>query len=629
MNRKHLIPGLLLALLLALVCASCALAAEDPLKITMALSNNQFSEPKEITVSISVSNVGESDLPGPVTLYYPSGKQVEDFGSPVLAVGTSKSWTGSWKVTQEQLEKGKLTFKVKYSIYDDDGELVNKTKYFSKTLIYSGAEPELTVNRTIRPTLAQKGQEITITYDIQNTGTSDVTGVTIKENSTISSKTGTIDAIAAGEKASYTFTVTMGTKSLTSSATITFKAGGKSYTQKVEAAEIRYGEVKLSVTAKTDKKGGAPGDKVKLTTTLKNTGTVDFSHVRIADDNLGELYTDLTVKAGETLTLENDITVTESQDIQLLVTAEDGTGVPVETASGKVSIIATDPTQAIVLSVEAKADRKAVYEIPGSVHFTITVNNESAVDVKDITIRAVDTVINTYALIPAGESKTFTREMAVSMAGTYQFTASCSDQLGQTLRFASNEIKIKKAKVTAEPTAEPVITPQPPVYETVPQSYEELDESKKLPAWTDQVEEIAGRIKWVLVGITAVLVVLLLIGAVRRIMQKVHSGKAMDHLEGANYRDYSTEPKRNRRSQIYAKDTEEPAKKPEEKEDTAQESELMAETLQRLYRESATPAQSEASGAAETAGDAAETQAPETAGGAEAGETTGRHRRNR
>ena len=48
----------------------------------MALETNQFSAPKEITVSISVTNVGESDMPGPVTLYYPSGKQVEEFGSP-------------------------------------------------------------------------------------------------------------------------------------------------------------------------------------------------------------------------------------------------------------------------------------------------------------------------------------------------------------------------------------------------------------------------------------------------------------------------------------------------------------------------------------------------------------------
>ena len=115
MNRKRVIIAVLLGLLLALVCASSALAADDPLKVSMELSNNKFSEPAEITVSITVSNVGEGDMPGPVTLYYPSGKQVEEFGAPTLAVGMSKNWSGTWKVTQKELEAGKLTFKLKYS----------------------------------------------------------------------------------------------------------------------------------------------------------------------------------------------------------------------------------------------------------------------------------------------------------------------------------------------------------------------------------------------------------------------------------------------------------------------------------------------------------------------------------
>ena len=598
MNRKHLIPGLILALALLLLCVSSALAADDPLKVSMELSTNRFTEPKEITVSISVSNVGESDLPGPVTLYYPSGKQVEEFGSPTLTVGTSKSWTGPWKVTQKELEAGRITFKLKYSLYNDEGTLVNKTKNFSLRLIYTGAEPELTINRTIRPMTAQKGQEVTVTYEIENTGDADVTGVTIKENNAVSQKTGTIDAIAAGEKASYTFTATMGSRDITSSATVSYKSGGKSYSQKVEAAVIKYGEVKLTASVTADKKGGAPGDTVKLTLKLRNSGTVDFTNVTITDDNLGEVFKDLTVKAKETVTLTHDMTITETQDVQFTVNAEDATGVPVETATGKVNVIATDPTQQIVLSVHAEADRNAVYQIPGNVQFTITVTNESAVDVKNITVKAVDTTINTYDLIEAGDSRTFTRTMAVSMAGTYQFTATCRDQLDQQLSFGSNMLLISLEQPTAEPTEAPIVTPPAPQYEEVPETYEDLDPARKLPGWVDQVESIADQIKWILAGVVAVLVILLLIGAIRRGAQKRHSNQAMDHLEGANYRDYSTEPKRNKRSVISGKDpVEKKAAEEEQTENTAQDSELMAETLQRLYKDSA-PAEGGAEGEA-------------------------------
>ena len=83
--------ALLLGLALVLICTASALA-DDPLKVQMEFSKKQFSGPETITVTITVTNVGEGDMPGPVTLYYPSGKRVEEFGSPTLTVGSSKTW---------------------------------------------------------------------------------------------------------------------------------------------------------------------------------------------------------------------------------------------------------------------------------------------------------------------------------------------------------------------------------------------------------------------------------------------------------------------------------------------------------------------------------------------------------
>ena len=276
------------------------------------------------------------------------------------------------------------------------------------------------------------------------------------------------------------------------------------------------------------------------------------------------------------------------------MTAEDDTGEPVETATGRVNVIATDPTQQILLGLEAKADRAVVYEIPGNVRFTITVRNESAVDVSKITIRAVNTVINTFDTIPAGESRSFTREMAISMPGTFQFTASCQDQLSQTLTFSSNSVQVALEQPTPEPTEAPIVTPPAPQLLTVPQSYDELPESRKLPAWTEQVDSIVDLAKWILGGITAVLLILLLIGFVRRGIRKSQSNKAMDHLNGgAVYRDYGNQPKRNRRSEVVSgsdtaeKAAPEAAKTEEEQEATAHDSELMAETLRRLYQQDA------------------------------------------
>ena len=606
MSKKRVFLTALLVFLLALLTAAAAAAAgDDPLKVSMELSNNKFSAPETINVSISVSNVSEEKMPSEVTLYYPSGKQVEEFGAPVLESGVAKSWSGTWTVTQSELEAGKITFKIKYMVYNENNELAPKTKNFSKKIIFTGGEPVLSVNRTITPMTAQKGQEVTVTYEIANTGDSDVSGVTIKENSGISSKSGTIEAIPAGETGKYSFTATMGNKDLTSAATITYKAGGKSYTSRVDAATIKYGEVKLSATLKADKKGGAPGDTVKLTLTLKNTGTVDFTDVTVTDPALGTVFSGVTVPKGETVTLDKELTITESQDLQFTVTGVNETGEPVETASGKISVIATDPTQQIALSVEAEADRSQVYRIPGTVRFTIRVHNESAVDVKDITIRAVETAVYVFDTIPAGETRSVTRDMDISMPGSFQFAATVRDQLDQTLRFESNVIPISYAEPTPVPTEAPLVTPPKPATEPIPTDLNE-------PEWLDQVERIAGIARWIFAGLAGLLLLLLVIGAVRRGRSSSHSNKAMDHLEGATYRDYSQQPKRGHRNVVYGHSGEdepaEPATDP--KENTAQDGELMAETLKRLYTDAAPAAETRTENAPEA--EAQEAQPSET-----------------
>ena len=604
--------ALALGIALVLLCVSAALA-EDPIKVSMELSKYKFSGPENITVSITVTNIGDGDMPAPVRLYYPDGEQVEEFGAPTLSIGASKRWTGGWKVTREQLEAGKIVFQVRYSYYEASGDaepqLIKKGKNFSKKITYTGADPEISVNRTITPTVAQKGQEVSVVYEIANTGSVDISSVNIKENSSISSKSGTIDSIAAGATGSYTFTAVMGSKDLTSAATVSYKAGGKTFNTKVESAVIKYGEVNLTATLKADKKGGAPGDTVKLTLTLQNSGNLDFTNVTVTDPTLGTVFSGETVKAGETVKLEKDLVITESQELQFTVTADESTGKGVETATGRVNIIAMDPTQQIVLSLEAKADRDVVYKIPGQVRFTITVNNDSAVEVKNISVKAVDTVLGSFDSIPAGGSVTFVRDTEISMKGTFQFTATCKDQLDQVLTFTSNPVVISYAEPTPVPTEAPLVTPPAPQKEPMPTDQPE-------PEWLGQAESFADIAKYIFAGIAAVLFILLLIGAVRRGKSRSESKKAMDHLEGAKYRDYSTEPKRRHRSEISnggtVADASADIEEKPESENTAHSSELMAETLRRLYSEK--PDEQ----LPETVSEAAAEAAEETAGQAEA-----------
>ena len=579
---------MILALVAGLASTAAAEAEVDSLKVSIELSSSKLAEPKEITVSIQVTNTGDADMPGPVTLYDPSGKMVEEFGSPTLTAGASKSWSGKWNVTQSQLDSGKLTFKLKYSLYNAAGELVNKTYNFSHPLTYTGAVTSVEINRTITPTTARKGQTVSVTYDIINTGNVDITDVSIKEDKSISSKSGTIASVPAGEKGSYTFTVTMGTKDLTSQATITYKAGGKTQTEKKDAATIKYGEVKLTAALSASKKGGVPGDTVKLTLTLKNTGSADYQNVTVSDAVLGELFTGQTVPAGQTVTLEKDITITDSADYQFTVTGQDASGENVETATDRVSVKAVDPAKQVVLQVDASADRETVYTLPGTVKFRVTVTNVSAVDVSDVAVYASGVQLYSFPSILAGESRDFTRDVSVSMAGQYRFDAKVKNQLNETETFESNIIHIAFAQPTPEPTDAPIVTPPMPTYEDIP-----TDDG--LPAYVDTVQRALGIAYRVLLVLAAICLLLLAIGVVRR-MQAIHeSNKAQDHLERGSYRDY-TQPAPKGREEKKSSRKDEPVARPigEDKEEpalpdaadtskTVEDGELMAETLAKLY----------------------------------------------
>lgn len=582
--KKKLLIGLVL--LLAVFClAAAALAENDPITVDMQLSATKLSAPQNITVSIKVSNSGEGDMPGPVTLYYPGGKQVAEFGSPVLSVGASHEWTGTWRVTQKQLEDGKLTFTIKYSTYNESGELVNKKKSFSRKLTYTGATASLEVNRTITPTTAGKGQEVTVSYELMNTGNVDITDVTIKEHASISTKTANVGTVPAGSKVTHTFTVTMNKSNLTSQSVITYKAAGKTQTVKKEAATVKYGEVKLSASMVSDTKGGMEGSTAKLTITLKNTGDTDYTDVTLVEPTLGTIASGITVPAKSSVTQEKELTISDTGTYQVTVTGMGADGMEVTTATGRVTITALKADDVIDLSVNVEADRLQVYTIPANVRFTVSVTNNGTKDVKNVNVYAVDTRVRSFELIPAGATKTFEIDTSISMAGTFAFNARTTNALNETSRFNSNELQIAHVAPTAEPTAAPVVTVPAPQYVDIP-TMDDLDTEQ-----LDNLTRILSYARYVLVGLLGVvglLTVLGIIGAIRK-------SRVKNALDVNGSRSYYTDMGKNRSLIVEPEqpkvEEETPAEpeitdapaEPEEAPVAETSTDAMAEALSRIY----------------------------------------------
>lgn len=133
----------LLCLLMVGTCAAYAMglwagdegAPMEALWIYVNLSESELAGPQTVEVTIKVCNESDEDRAGPLTLYYPDGTQITEFGAPVLAAGEQAEWTGAWYVTQNQLDAGKVRFGVRYTGKNSLGIPVTKEGYVAAGVI--------------------------------------------------------------------------------------------------------------------------------------------------------------------------------------------------------------------------------------------------------------------------------------------------------------------------------------------------------------------------------------------------------------------------------------------------------------------------------------------------------------
>ena len=543
MKRKGIVLCLVLAVFM-LLAGFAAAETTDPIVASMELTPSKITGPGEVTVTITISNSSDKDLQDPVVLYDPAAQIVADFGtngSAMLKAGETRTWTGKYDVNQRTLDNGFVVYYVKYTLYNESGKAVEQSQSIRQKISLQTAESDIEVKRTISPTIARKDQEIVVRYDISNTGTIALLNVGIQENKDIYSKKQTIPRLEPGQTAEIKYPVKMGTKDLTSGATITYtpENQSKEQTYKVKEQTIRFGEPELSAALASSAKGVVENGTITLTLTLKNTGSVDYSDIRVSDAALGDVFTNQELKAGKTLELTKEVTVPETTDYQFIINATDATGTETSISTDPLTITAVNPEDALNLEVIATPDRTEVFEQPGQVRFTVSITNVSKVDAADVTVSHGDTELYTFTSIKAGETRTMSRDFALSMAGKYRFTVTAKDPLDSVMSFQSNETQIAFSVPTpapATPTPAPEPTPEPTFAKAT------------IPPITDRsVGTVPKVIQYVLAPVlilsgVALLaaVALLIIATKRRHDQKKASEAAVDQLERAERRDYIT-----------------------------------------------------------------------------------------
>lgn len=529
--RRTLLCALLTVLMLCL--SLTALAADDPIDAAITLSPESLSAPGGVSVSIRVSNLSGEDMLNPVTLYDPAGKVVAGFGdggSALLKADEFRTVTGSWNVTQDQLEAGEVVYTLRYKDADGKDQQVKAIAAIG----YTGEKVDLQVTRTLSPEVVRTGGTASVVYELYNSGTIELTGIKITEKITKSPQT--ITSIKAGEKKTLTFTAKMGSNNLTSSAKITYKAKGDSKTRELSLDEMTVPVAvnDLSVTLSADKESVNIGDTVVLTMTVENNGNITYSNVSVTDEKLGTVFEDLTIPPAASFTKEKEVTVLEPSRYTFTLKLSDNTGMTNTKTTNSTSVSAYDPEKELKLTLLLTCDKESIDAMPADATMTLVVTNVSSVDCEKVAITHGATQIASIAALKAGESETIKRDYTLSQAGQFRFTATTKDTIGNEVSFDSNTLSITYAAPTVAPTSIPDATPAPLVT-IAPATYDDLDDSvRSLP-------KIFYYIMLILFALFFISLILFLMSSFIRLRKRHQSNQAYDHLELGERRDY-TEP---------------------------------------------------------------------------------------
>ena len=520
---------------LVLACGASALADDnDPVSFTIQVTPDSLTAPGEVTVSLRVSNPTDKDMISPVILLDPAGNPVASFGdggSYMLKSGDSRPWEGKWNVTQAELDAGSIAYTLRYHIEDESGALVEMNRQAVARIAYIGEKVNLAVNRTIDPQVVRSGGQASVTYELYNNGNVELKDIRIQENITKTAKT--VKTLAAGERTSVTFTSRIGNADLTSNASITYKAAGSTQTEKltVENAVIPLAKPDLKIELSTPNSGVNVGEAATLVITFTNAGNVTYSNVTVTEAKKGEILTNLSIPAGTTVTEQKEFILMEPTDFKVTATLPDNTGETKTLSSNELRIGVFDPEKQLLLTLNLTSDQETVPSVPADVKFHLTVTNNSNIKAEKIAITHGPTAIYTIAALEPGESTVLDRDVRISQAGQFRFTASLKDSLNNTVTFDSNTIQIGISRATSAPTQVPVVTVAPPTLVT-PSPADPLMSQGRSALFTAAA---------VLAGLFGCALVLFIVSTVVRLRKKSKSNAAYDHLDLAERRDY-TEP---------------------------------------------------------------------------------------
>ncbi|MDR0396142.1 MAG: hypothetical protein LBH66_02425 [Oscillospiraceae bacterium] len=480
LNRTRIALVLALAMaasgFLGMLCGAPAMTGSarageniDPISASIEIQPVTLSGPQTVRVSLQIINVGDDDLPGSLVLLDPAGTRVPSFGSGgslQVRMGQQFSWSGEWAVTKEQLEAGAITYKLQYPRIID-GAAQNITKNISARFTYNKpVNHKLNVQRSYTPANPEEGQTVTMEYSFENTGDVNLLDLYIMDKGLgiVKKEDLLVESLSVGASVTKSWTFKMGAATVSSQPTIYYtpEGLGKSVSGTVPKV-IEIIPVKIDITAAltASKDVINRGESVSLVCEIKNAGSVSYKDITISDATLGVIAQNISLGAKKTYKETKSVKVSAPTSYRFDITGSDANGNPLSLSSNEITVQTREDAKPVSLSISIESDRDVIYTDPATAVFIITVRNTGEEITNDIVVSAEGKNIYTIPQLKPGEQDVRAKEFTLFLGGTFQFTATAKNSLGESDAFKSNESRIVYQPPKPTPSPTPTITPSP------------------------------------------------------------------------------------------------------------------------------------------------------------------------
>ncbi|KDN55558.1 hypothetical protein FEM21_13210 [Flavobacterium seoulense] len=408
-----------------------------------------------ITYTFTVTNTGNTTLTNVVVTDPMVGLTIT--GSPIatLAAGASSSVIkGTYTITQADVDAGKVTNTALATAKDPKG---NNVTDISGTTVENDTPTVTIVVQTPKIALVKtasiagtgiKGDVITYTFTVTNTGNTTLTNVVVTDPMVGLTITGSpIATLAAGASSSVikgTYTITQAdvdAGKVTNTALATAKDPKGNNVTDISGTTVENDTPTVTIVAQTPKIAlvktasiagtGVKGDVITYTFTVTNTGNTTLTNIVVTDTMVGLTITGnsiATLAAGASSSvIKGTYTITQT-DIDAgkvtntaLATAKDPKGNNVTDISGTTvdndTPTTTPLTQNPGMTLVKTANKTNYDTLDEIITYTIVVTNTGNVTLHQVVVSDPLTGLNsTIGNLAIGESKEFTENYRVSQS---------------------------------------------------------------------------------------------------------------------------------------------------------------------------------------------------------------------